>query len=69
MISDYLSNIKALILDMDGVLWCDTQPLGKLSAIFDQIRDFGYTNLYSLRTMPQEPWMSILTNLRGLVFR
>ena len=42
MISDYLSNIKALILDMDGVLWCDTQPLGKLSAIFDQIRDFGY---------------------------
>ena len=34
-----LSNIKALILDMDGVLWRDMLPIGELAAIFARIRD------------------------------
>ena len=34
-------NIKALILDMDGVLWHDTDPIGNLPAIFEQIRARG----------------------------
>jgi 4-nitrophenyl phosphatase len=42
MISDYLPNIKGLIIDMDGVLWHDTQPLGDLPAIFNRIQDIGY---------------------------
>lgn len=29
--------LKALILDMDGVLWRDDQPIGDLHAIFDEI--------------------------------
>jgi 4-nitrophenyl phosphatase len=29
--------IKALILDMDGVIWKDDQPIGDLPKIFDQI--------------------------------
>ena len=30
--------IKALILDMDGVLWRDTEAIGNLPAIFDKIQ-------------------------------
>jgi len=36
-----LSNIKALILDMDGVLWRDTTPIGDLPAIFTRISEHG----------------------------
>ena len=42
MISDHFDNIKALIIDMDGVLWHDSEPLGDLPKIFDQIRTLGY---------------------------
>jgi 4-nitrophenyl phosphatase len=34
-------NIKALILDMDGVLWRDEQPIGDLPAIFATIQNKG----------------------------
>src|SRR5258708_12321668 len=30
--------VRGLILDMDGVLWSDTTPLGDLPAIFSQFR-------------------------------
>ncbi|NMC79509.1 MAG: HAD-IIA family hydrolase [Chloroflexi bacterium] len=33
--------IKALIMDMDGVLWRGTQPIGDLGANFDKIRSLG----------------------------
>ncbi len=35
------NRIKALILDMDGVLWRDSQPIGDLPAIFARIRARG----------------------------
>lgn len=41
MISDYFKNIQALIIDMDGVLWRDTEPLGDLPKIFDRIQGEG----------------------------
>ena len=41
MISEYLQNIKGLIIDMDGVLWRDTQPIGQLPEIFSEIRQLG----------------------------
>ena len=34
-------NIKALILDMDGVLWRENTPIGDLPAIFNRIRERG----------------------------
>jgi 4-nitrophenyl phosphatase len=34
--------IRALILDMDGVLWRDNQPLGDLAAIFSEINQLGW---------------------------
>lgn len=35
------SAIKALILDMDGVLWRATEPIGNLTEIFKKIRERG----------------------------
>jgi HAD superfamily hydrolase (TIGR01450 family) len=40
--SGYLSSIKAIILDMDGVLWRENQPIGDLSTIFKMINDRGW---------------------------
>jgi len=42
MISEHFPNIKALIIDMDGVLWRDTQPLGDLREIFNILDKSGY---------------------------
>ncbi|MBW6465050.1 MAG: HAD-IIA family hydrolase [Brevefilum sp.] len=42
MISERLPNIRGLIIDMDGVLWHDHEPLGDLPAIFSQLHDYGY---------------------------
>jgi 4-nitrophenyl phosphatase len=42
MIQDYLTDIKGLIIDMDGVLWHDTEPLGNLPVIFDSLKSSGY---------------------------
>jgi len=39
MIFDHFPNIKGLIIDMDGVLWHDTEPIGDLAGIFEQIRN------------------------------
>lgn len=36
-----IPNIKALILDMDGVLWKEDTPIGDLPAIFDHIQQRG----------------------------
>ena len=41
MIQDVFQGLKGVILDMDGVLWKDTQPLGNLPAIFDRIKSLG----------------------------
>ena len=38
--------IKALILDMDGVLWKDTEPIGDLPAIFNEIEKRGLKTAY-----------------------
>jgi 4-nitrophenyl phosphatase len=38
--------IKALLLDMDGVLWRDTEPIGDLPAIFDRISRLGWETTF-----------------------
>ncbi|MFN2302788.1 MAG: HAD-IIA family hydrolase [Anaerolineales bacterium] len=42
MLSNHYPDIKALIIDMDGVLWHDAEPLGDLPRIFEKIRADGY---------------------------
>ncbi|MDF1519956.1 MAG: HAD-IIA family hydrolase [Brevefilum sp.] len=41
MLFDQLPNIQGLIIDMDGVLWHDTIPIGDLASIFDRIDELG----------------------------
>lgn len=41
MNADQTGKIKALILDMDGVLWRGSQPIGDLPAIFQHIQNLG----------------------------
>lgn len=40
-------NIKALILDMDGVLWNGDQPIGNLAEIFEAIDNKGIKYLFA----------------------
>ena len=42
MIEEKGINIKAIILDMDGVLWRDNEPIGDLPEIFDEIGKRGW---------------------------
>ena len=37
----HLHNIKALVLDMDGVLWREREPIGDLPALFSQFQKAG----------------------------
>lgn len=41
MFLDCFPKIKALILDMDGVLWRGKQPIGNLARIFERIQSLG----------------------------
>jgi 4-nitrophenyl phosphatase len=43
----FLNSIKGLILDMDGVLWKDTEPIGDLPAIFAKIRTRSLKVMYA----------------------
>lgn len=49
--------VKALIIDMDGVLWSASQPLGNLPALFDRIHQLGLRTVFatnnSTRTVDQ----------------
>jgi len=42
MIADYFPTVKGLIIDMDGVLWNDNEPIGDLPIIFNKINQIGY---------------------------
>ena len=74
-----LSKIKALILDMDGVLWRDNTPIGDLPSIFARIRERGlkvalatnnasktvdeYLDKFSGFGVTLEPWQIITSSL------
>ena len=38
---DHFPMLKGIILDMDVVLWHDSQPIGNLADVFSQIQDLG----------------------------
>ena len=41
MIYDTFPNLRGVILDMDGVLWKDTQPIGNLPDLFNKMKKSG----------------------------
>jgi 4-nitrophenyl phosphatase len=48
-------NIKALILDMDGVLWKGDAPIGDLPAIFKRIADLGLKVIFATNNGTRSP--------------
>lgn len=48
-------NIKGLILDMDGVLWQDTAPIGDLPRIFAHIKQLGLGVTMATNNSSQTP--------------
>lgn len=77
------SNIKALILDMDGVVWKADAPIGDLPAIFSRIRERGLKFVFATNNgtkTPEEyqqkladlgvdiePWQ-VVTSAMGIAF-
>lgn len=62
---NWFSNIKALILDMDGVIWRSDKPIGDLPAIFSSLKQKGYAVLLatnnSTRTVAQ--YLQVIASL------
>ena len=49
------SNIKALILDMDGVVWKADAPIGNLPEIFARIRERGLKFVFATNNGTKTP--------------
>jgi 4-nitrophenyl phosphatase len=49
------SNVKALILDMDGVIWKGDAPIGDLPAIFNRIRERGLKFVFATNNGTKTP--------------
>ena len=58
------SNIKALVLDMDGVLWTENRPIGDLSTIFAAITRRGLKVALATNNSTKTP-EQYLARLRG----
>jgi 4-nitrophenyl phosphatase len=59
------SNIKALILDMDGVLWKGESPIGDLPSIFERMRERGLKFVFATNngTKTPEEYLQKLSSL------
>ncbi|MGE5224648.1 MAG: HAD-IIA family hydrolase [Omnitrophica WOR_2 bacterium] len=49
------SHIRGLIVDMDGVLWRGTEPVGDLPAIFRRIREHGWRIVLATNNATRTP--------------
>lgn len=50
-----LKKIRALFLDMDGVLWTDKKEIGNLHNVFEAIREAGLTVLFGSNNATRTP--------------
>jgi 4-nitrophenyl phosphatase len=50
-----LNNINSLIIDMDGVLWRDSSPIGNLASIFQRIRERGWKFVFATNNGTKSP--------------
>ncbi|HAV76055.1 MAG TPA: haloacid dehalogenase, partial [Anaerolineae bacterium] len=49
------SNIKALIIDMDGVVWKADSPIGDLASTFKRIRERGLKFVFATNNSTLAP--------------
>src|SRR5512133_1237993 len=59
-----LHSIKALIIDMDGVIWKADAPIGDLAATFNRIRERGLKFVFATNnsTKTSEQYVTRLTD-------
>ena len=50
-----LKQVKALILDMDGVLWRESTPIGNLPRIFNKITALGLDYMLATNNATLKP--------------
>ncbi len=50
-----LKKVKALFLDMDGVLWTNNKPIGNLEKVFENIRKAGLIPLFGTNNGTRTP--------------
>ena len=50
-----MKNIKALILDMDGVIWRADSPIGDLRSIFERVRGRGWKFIFATNNSTKTP--------------
>lgn len=50
-----LKKVKALFLDMDGVLWTDKKEIGNLHEVFESIRESGLIPLFGSNNASKTP--------------
>jgi 4-nitrophenyl phosphatase len=55
MINNFCLSIKALILDMDGVLWRGNETIGDLKSIFTQIDRIGWKIVFATNNATRTP--------------
>ena len=55
MTKEELKKIKALFLDMDGVLWTNNKAIGNLKQVFDDIRKAGLIPLFGSNNGTRRP--------------
>jgi 4-nitrophenyl phosphatase len=58
------SSIRSVILDIDGVLWRDTDPIGDLPAIFRRIDEYGWHAMLATNNATRPGWQ-FLEKLAG----
>jgi 4-nitrophenyl phosphatase len=55
MLVDELGYIRSLILDMDGVLWRASEPIGDLKRIFEKIRQLNLSTILATNNSTKTP--------------
>jgi 4-nitrophenyl phosphatase len=50
-----MDTIRGLILDMDGVLWRGSAPIGSLSEIFSSLKEKGYRFIFATNNATRSP--------------
>jgi 4-nitrophenyl phosphatase len=54
-----ITTIKSLILDLDGVIWRDHEPIGDLPAIFNNITKLGVKTAFATNNGSLTPDMYV----------
>jgi 4-nitrophenyl phosphatase len=69
MNSDMMKKIKALILDMDGVLWRESQSIGNLTEVFAHINKLGLDFILATNNATKTPrkYVEKLANLGATI--